>query len=307
MTEGNADALNHRRLTQEITMLRQQKEELTQENVSLKQRLKTSIQQKEKLRQENRRLGEDIWDFAKDLHQEKRQIIDLSHQVERLYGRIKKLVEESETRILELQSQMKASKSRVCSDDCTCCIIANICENEEQGDKVKLCCPQLRTIISLHAGPKFEPKHHICANFMDLLIKCGIVKEYCYYKYPPQMPGRENEMAKAFDELMKMDPSLRAVIIGRIKAGIGHTELCYLNTRTQDGKITIHNPQTQECGEGGRLQDFIDHVRNDEGVIFYNVIIEELKKIYDKYSLLFHRNTYDQTLATATGDVDGDR
>ena len=314
MAEGHADALERRRLTEENKTLRQEIEELKQENGSLRQRLQTSRQKKEKLLQENKRKEDDVWRVAKEMELVKHQNTDLSREVERLRARIKQDMEESERTIHELQlalvQQMEdfASKRRVCSDDCVSSVIAMICENKELGVGVKLCCPQLRTIISLHAGPKFERKHFKCVEFMDLLKKCGIVKQYKEYKYPPLMDSRENEMAKAFNELMTMNRSLGVVIIGRVTSkaeGKGHAELCYLNSITPDRKVTIHDPQRETSGVGGE-QEFIDYVRRDEGVIFYTVVKEELIQIYNNYSSVLHRNTSDPNFATAPGDVDGD-
>ena len=319
MTGGNADPLERRRLIQDIERLTEEIERLTEENG--------------RLREENRRQKDELsYSTAirehcdMEFNQLKQENTYLRRQVEHLNAQIRELQEEFEKRTQELQALrqemedlkqqhkqtlkwlFQKNKRRVCNNDCVSCVIAMICENNKLGLGVKFCCPQLRTIISLHAGPKFEPKHIKCAEFMDLLKKCGIVEQYYDYEYPPEMLSRENEMAKAFNKLMTMDPSLRVVIIGRVisKANNhGHAELCYLNTRTQDGKVKIHDPQTETWGEGG-LQDFIDHVKNDEGVILYTVIIGELKQIHDKYLSFFHLNTSDQTLATATGDIDGE-
>ena len=316
MTGGNADPLERRRLIQDIERLKEQFERLTEENG--------------RLREENRRQKDELSystaireHCAMEFNQVKQENTDLICQLEHLYAQIRELREEIQKRTQQLQALrqemedlkqkhkqtfkwlFEKNKRRVCNNDCVSCVIGMICE---LGLGVKFCCPQLRTIISLHAGPKFEPKHIKCAEFMDLLRKCGIVKQYYDYKYPPQMPGRENEMAKAFNKLMTMDPSFRVVIIGRVISKAeekGHAELCFLNTRTQDGKVRIHDPQAGTCGEGGK-QEFMDYVKNDEGVTFYTVIIGELKQIYDKYFSFFHLNTSDQTLATATGDIDGE-
>ena len=90
-------------------------------------------------------------------------------------------MEESEKQIQELQfliQKMEESiRRRVCNNDCVSCVISMICENNKLGLGVKFCCPQSRTIISLNTGPKFEPKHLKCAEYMDPLIKCSMVKK----------------------------------------------------------------------------------------------------------------------------------
>ena len=144
---------------------------------------------------------------------------------------------------------------------------------------------------------------------MEILKKCNVVEisPDNIYEYLPQMVGRENEMRKAFDKLMTINPTSPIVIIGRLfsKASRkGHAELCYLHTRTQNGKVTIHDPQENTATEIGK-QDFVNHVMNDEGVEFYTVNLDLLKTIINHFAPILHVDTPPgNTLAVPTV-VDG--
>ena len=191
-------------------------------------------------------------------------------------------------------------KSRICGEDCLCCVMVHICENE-LGLGVKICCSQLRTIFLCFAFLKqvnIALEDIKCAQLMEILKKCKVVEisQDDIYEYLPQMVGRENEMGKAFDKLMTMNPTSPVVIIGRLfskDSRKGHAELCYLNTRTQDGRVTIYDPQENTATEGGK-QDFIYYVKNDEGVEYYTVNLEILKQIMNYFLPILHLNIPEQ-------------
>ncbi|CAB3984250.1 Hypothetical predicted protein [Paramuricea clavata] len=204
-----------------------------------------------------------------------------------------------------LFNRIEQLKQRVCDEDCVRHVIVRICQTK-LGLGLNLCCRQLEKIIS-HVNPQFKLEDLKCVQFMDVLEKCEIVRKYDEYKYPPEMIDRYEEMVKAWNKLMAMDDSLRVVIIGRVISeanGVGHAELCDLDTRTADGMVTIHDAQEEMHGKGGQ-QDFINHVKNDEGVNFYIVNFEKLKQIINECSHILHVKSSDQTLPTAGGAIDG--
>ena len=247
------------------------------------------IEQVKKLTQENaylRELAKENEDLKIELQASKDIACEMVGIVNDLKQKRIKDIEEKKW----LFNRIEQLKRRVCDKDCVNCVIVRICENNELGLGVKLCCPQLKTIISSHAGSNIEPEHFKCDKFINILEKCGIVGKYDIYEYPPPMPNRENEMVKAFNRLMTMDPNLRVVIIGGVISKAeqkGHAELCYLNSRTQDGKVTIHDPQSETSEEVGK-QGFINRVKNDEGVIFYTVNFETLQQIINDHLHILH-------------------
>lgn len=192
---------------------------------------------------------------------------------------------------------------RVCDDDCVLCVIVWICQTK-LGLSLNLCCRQLEKIIIWYVSPQIKLEDLKCARFMDVLTKCEIVAKYDEYKYSPKMIGRYDEMFKAWNTLMTIDDSLRVIIIGRVISeanGVGHAELCYSDTRTTrtaDGMhVTIYDAQEETWRSVGQ-QDFINHVKNDEGVIFYIVNLEKLKQIIDECLHILHVKTSDQQLHT---------
>ena len=199
-----------------------------------------------------------------------------------------------------LSQRIESLQHRVCSEDCLCCTIVHICENNELGLGVKICCPQLRTIFLYFAfceRLKIAPEDIKCAQFMEILKKCKVVEisPDDIYEYLQHTDGRmrQNEMSKAFDKLMTINPRSPVVIIGRLKSKStrkGHAELCYLNSRTQDGKVTIHDPQDNTAIEGGR-EDFVNRVNNDEVVEFYTVNLDILKPIITNFAPILHLDT----------------
>ena len=203
----------------------------------------------------------------------------------------------------KLSKKIELLERRGCDKDCVPCVIASICENMHTYKGVKLCCRQLEKIIILSPGPKIEGEDLKCVHFMNILEGRNIVKKHAEYKYPPQMVDRGDEIVKAWNELMTMNGRHRVVIIGRVNSeanGDSHVELCYLDTRTPDGRVKIHDPQSEmsEQGREGDLQDFINHVKGDGGVIFYTMIWVELITIITKYSPILHVKTSNTTPAT---------
>ena len=196
-----------------------------------------------------------------------------------------------------LFQRIESLKRRVCSKDCLCCAIVHICENNQLGLGKKICCPQLRTIFLYFAfceSVKIAPEDIKCAQFMEILKKCKVVgiSPDDIYEYLRHTVGvmRQNEMSKAFDKLMTINPPSPVVIIGRLKSKSsreGHAELCYLNSRTHDGKVTIHDPQENTATERGK-EDFVNHVMKDEGVEFYTVNLDILKTIINYFAPILH-------------------
>jgi hypothetical protein len=266
------------RLTGENTRLTGENSRLTGENTMLRQELLVS---------------NDIRGHMLEVHKNLKQKND-------------ELVEEKK----HLFNRIQLLKHRICDEDCVLCVIVRICQTEKLGLGVNLCCRQLDKIITLYANHQIKLEDLKCVQFMDVLEKCEIVGKYDEYKYPPEMIGRSDEMVKAWNKLMTMDDSLRVVVIGRVISeanGDGHAELCDLDTRTTktaDGIVTIHDAQEETWGEGGQ-QDFINYVKNDEGVIFYTVNFEKLKQIINECLHILHVKTSDQTLPTAGGALDG--
>jgi hypothetical protein len=195
-------------------------------------------------------------------------------------------------------------KHRVCDEDCVLCVIVRICQTK-LGLSLNLCCRQLEKIIIWYANPQIKLEDLMCVRFMDVLEKCEIVTKYGEYNYSPKMIGKYiyDEMFKAWSKLMTADDSLHVVIIGRVISGancLGHAELCDLDTRTTktaDGMVTIHDAQDETWRRMGQ-QDFINHVQNDEGVIFYTVNVDKLKQIINHCSHILHLKISDQQLYT---------
>ena len=311
MVGGNADPLERRWLVQEIDRLKKENERLKKEYERLKKENERLKEENERLKEENKRQKEECamkfgWvkqenTFLKNqVEDSKTKIRELTEECERRMKQIEELIQQrqdlKEKHRREMKWLFRRNRRGICDYDCVCCIIAMICENNKLGLGVKFCCPQLRTIISLYAGPKFEPKHLQCHEFMDLLRECNIVALHEEYELSTeQIFAWQNMARQAFNELMTMDPNRQVVIIGRVfrqTNAKGHAELCYLNTRTQDKKVTIFDPQTETSREFG-LKEFIDHVKDDEKVIFYVVNIRELKRIIDKYFDFLHTTTFD--------------
>ena len=65
-----------------------------------------------------------------------------------------------------LFQRIKTLKRRVCSEDCLCCAIVHICEDNQLGMGEKICCPQLRAILIWSAfleRVKIAPEDLKCA------------------------------------------------------------------------------------------------------------------------------------------------
>ena len=255
-------------LFDEVHRLQQKNEQLAKENECLKSEQQASNAITFEMFQTNSRLQQEL--------------MQNNEEKKRLFQRIESL------------------QRRVCSEDCLCCTIVHICENNELGLGKKICCPQLRTIFLYFAfceRLKIAPEDIKCAQFMEILKKCKVVEisPDDIYEYLQHTDGRmrQNEMSKAFDKLMTINPRSPVVIIGRLKSKStrkGHAELCFLNSRTQDGKVTIHDPQDNTAIEGGR-EDFVNHVKNDEVVEFYTVNLDILKQIINYFAPILHLDT----------------
>jgi hypothetical protein len=295
---------------------------LKQENANIRQQLQLSNNRACESEQENANLRWQLQSTnnmairANELEQENTNLKGELQRSNNMRHEIMKNVKDLEEKhaaagqeIKRLTNRITNLKRRVCDHDCFSCAIVNVLENDELGLRRKICCPQLRTIIIWYAQTRMELKHLKCRQFADILHKCEILTKQCEYKYSQEINDRRNEMAETFTKLMRMDPGLGVVIIARVFSMAneqvqGHAELCYLNSRTQDGKVTILDPQMEWSGQANQ-QDFIDHIRNDEGLIFYTLNLKTLKGLINDNLTLIHLKTSDETLGTSTGDMDG--
>ena len=271
------------------------------------------------------------------LHQAKHEIESKNQELARVKNQLQQSRHTADTAtryLLETQQELQNSKlkimdlkqkhrrylkwlfnrnmRRVCNNDCVSCVVAKIYEdNEEDMHGKTLCCAQLRTIISVHAGLMLEPKHINCTEFMDILKKCSLVKNCGEYKCSSILFSWQSSVKEAFNKLMTMDEDQLVVIIARViseTSKTGHTELCYLTARDQRKKVlTIDDPQSTTSQNYGQ-KEFMDHLRNDEGLILYTVDVKKLKEIINKHKPHLHQNTTDLTLVTgtSTGVIDED-
>jgi hypothetical protein len=139
---------------------------------------------------------------------------------------------------------------------------------------------------------------------MEIFIKCEMVAVFKEYKYPPEEHAKLAVIKQAWKRIMTMDDSEHVLILGRIADGVGHVEVCDLDTRTYntvDGRVTIYNPQRDECPI---QQEFFDLVRNDRGLILYVVDLDKLKqKFTENESILHHTYQPGQTFSNVPPQV----
>ncbi|CAB3984257.1 Hypothetical predicted protein [Paramuricea clavata] len=255
--------------------------------------LKENIQQKEN---ENAQLKNDLQTSNGIIS----QLVEIIHNLELKNAEL----------VLEkkwLFSRIEQLKCKECNKNCVLRTMLWICQTEKLGLGVDLCIRQLEKIIIAHAGAKIEKDDLKCEQLMEILRKCEIVAIAVEYKYPPEMNAKLRVIDEAWDRLMTTDGSARVMILGRVISVAndeGHAEVCDLDTRG-DGRVTIHNPQKEEWGHGNQ-QNFRDYVIKDEGLILYTVNLEKLKLIIKEHEDILHRtNRSDQTLAIASGAIDG--
>ena len=89
---------------------------------------------------------------------------------------------------------------------------------------------------------------------------------------------------------MTSDPRSPVVIVGRLLSKAnrkGRAEFSYLNTRTQDGRVTIHDPQ-ESTATKGENEDLMNHVNNDECKEYVTVNLEKLIQIIIYFSPIWN-------------------
>ena len=264
----------------------------------------------ELLRYENSQLKENIQQKENENAQLKNDLQTSNGIISQLVGIIHNLEQKNAELVLDkkwLFSRIEQLKCKECNKNCVLRTMLWICQTEKLGLGVDLCIRQLEKIIIAHAGPKIEKDDLKCEQLMEILRKCEIVAIAVEYRYPPEMNAKLRVIDEAWNRLMTTDGSARVMILGRVISVAndeGHAEVCDLDTRG-DGRVTIHNPQKEEWGHGNQ-QDFRDYVIKDEGLILYTVDLEKLKLIIKEHEDILHRtNQSDQTLAIASGAIDG--
>ena len=166
-----------------------------------------------------------------------------------------------------------------------------ICESKKLGFGVDICIRQLEKIITAYAGEKVEKDDLKCEHLMEILRKCELVSIAAEYRYPSEVNAKLKMIDQAWNALMTTDSSVRVMILGRVIStsnGVGHVEICDLDTRTFDRKVTIHNPQ-MKTWEHRNQDDFRKYVFNDDGLILYLVHLEKLKQIIIEHEHILHR------------------
>ena len=265
-------------------------EELTYENSQLKEQIQQKGHENEQLKQELQTSNSII-----------SELVAINNNLEQKNG---ELVQEKKW----LFSRIDKLKRKECDKNCVVCTMLWICETEKLGLGVDVCVRQLEKIITAHAGAKIEKEDLKCEQLMEILKKCELVKVAKEYKYPAEMNAKLQVIDQAWNALMTTDGSVRVVILGRVISVAedeGHAEVCDLDSRTFDGKVTIHNPQKEEWGHGN-LEDFRNYVIKDEGLVLYIVNLEKLKQIIKEHEhILHHTSQPNQTLTIPPGATDG--
>ncbi len=228
-----------------------------------------------------------------------KKINDLLHENESLKNAtIKQL---NDTHLQHLQCSGK-----LCAKNCVLCTILWICQ---QKLGVFPCGLQLLLLLFKYkSAEEIRPENHVCQTLiMEIFIKCGIVTEANRFKYPSELNAKLQAIDQAWNTLMTTDGNLRVMILGRVIAAAvaeGHAEVCDLDSKTSDRRVTIHNPQKDERGEANQ-DDFRNHVIKDEGLILCIVNLEKLKQIFEEYDhILHHTIPSNQAFTIPSGAID---
>ena len=266
-------------------MTQHEVEQLKDENLQLKEHIQHQDNIIGELRQElqsSRNIIDELWTMNKNLEQ--RHVSEKKHLFRRIEG----------------------LKRKLCNRNCVACTMLWICETEKLGLGVDLCIRQLEKIITAYAGEKIEKDDLKCEQLMEILKKCELVSITAEYKYPSEVDAKLRMIDEAWNRLMTTDGSLRVMILGRIIStgnDEGHAEICDLDTRTFDGKVTIHNPQEEIWGHGNQ-NDFRKYVFDDDGLILYRVHLEKLKQIITEHEhILHHTGRFDAPFVLNGGEV----
>jgi Txe/YoeB family toxin of Txe-Axe toxin-antitoxin module len=196
---------------------------------------------------------------------------------------------------------------QLCANNCFLCTILWICQ-KKLG--VFPCGLQLLLLLFKYkSAEEIRPENHVCQTLiMEIFIKCGIVTEADQFKYPSELNAKLQVIDQAWNTLMTKDGSVRVMILGRVIAAAdaqGHAEVCDLDSKTSDGRVTIHNPQRDERGEANQ-EDFRNHVIKDEGLILFEVNLEKLKQIFEKCAHILHHTVQpNQGFTSPSGVTDG--
>jgi hypothetical protein len=194
--------------------------------------------------------------------------------------------------------QQLQREGKVCAKNCVLCTILWSCQ-QELG--FYLCGPQLILIMFHYANKKIKREYLKCENILEIFMKCKVIDspESDEYLWSDEMSNKSEIIEKAWNALMNMDKGVCLMGIKSSNAlGGGHCVVCDLNTRTECGTVTFHDPQKEEKAEWSK-KEFIDYLDdpNIAGLRLFTVNLQELKQIINDYSdILHHTDESNQTL-----------
>ncbi|CAB3984255.1 Hypothetical predicted protein [Paramuricea clavata] len=205
-----------------------------------------TTQQQQQITQQQQQITQLKDEFLQKLQQQRTQ---LEQQVTQLKDEFLQQLQQQRTQLEQQITQLKNEYIQqlqhggiLCAYNCVLCTLLWVCQ-KKLG--IFLCGCQLLLLLFIpEVRRNIKTEHLICHKLvMEILVKHGIFEVAYGCKYPPEKSAKRKEIDEAWNKLMIMDRR-RVVILGRIMNNdIGHTEVCDLETRTVDGKVTIFDPQ----------------------------------------------------------------
>jgi hypothetical protein len=270
------------------------------QSLTMAQNVSTPVQETREnieLREKNEKLEKELKDSRCLCNKFKKAIDNLEHE--------NKLLKNTIEQFKDGHLQHLQCHGKLCAHNCTLCTILWIYQRKLG---IFPCGMQLLILLYNQVAAKIKLEDLICHKLiMEIFIKCELVAVVAEYKYPTEENAKLAVIMQAWERIMTMDSSERVLILGRIAPGadgVGHAEVCDLETRTTntvDGRVAFYNPQRDVFPV---QLEFIDRVKNDRGLILYVVHVGKLNQIFtESESILHHTYQPDQTFSNVPPQV----
>ena len=217
---------------------------------------------------------------------------------------------ELEKKVKLLSNRIEELQLMLCDKSCVERVLNWICKHEKFDVVQDNCGCQLGKILVRRAGASVTIEDLKCEQFMNILLKNKIVEKFDEYHYPEDFYRKLKEIDNIWKLLTTLDGK-RVIILGRIMSrekDLGHAEGFDLTSWRWDEegtlRVTIFDPFNSQSGNNADQQYFRSHLVGDEGLVLYDVKLNQINKIIkDEYKLILHNRTFSPTDGIEGGNV----